>query len=54
MANVSFGASEAIYNSFLPEIAAPEQRDAVSSKGWAIGYLGGGAVTGAQPGAVYA
>jgi len=42
LANVSFGASEAIYNSFLPEIAAPEQRDTVSSKGWAIGYLGGG------------
>ena len=42
VANVSFGASEAIYNSFLPEIAPPEQRDAVSSKGWAIGYLGGG------------
>jgi len=42
VANVSFGASEAIYNSFLPEIAPPQQRDAVSSKGWAIGYLGGG------------
>jgi UMF1 family MFS transporter len=42
VANVGFGASEAIYNSFLPEIAPPEQRDAVSSKGWAIGYLGGG------------
>lgn len=42
VANVSFGAAEAIYNSFLPEIAAPDERDAVSSKGWAIGYLGGG------------
>ena len=42
IANVSFGASVVIYNSFLPEIAAPEERDAVSSKGWAIGYLGGG------------
>jgi len=42
VANVSFGAAEAIYNSFLPEIAPPGQRDAVSSKGWAIGYLGGG------------
>jgi UMF1 family MFS transporter len=42
VANVSFGASVVIYNSFLPEIAAPEERDAVSSKGWAIGYLGGG------------
>ena len=42
VANVCFGASVVIYNSFLPEIAPPEQRDAVSSKGWGIGYLGGG------------
>lgn len=42
IANVSFGASVVIYNSFLPEIAPPEERDAVSSRGWAIGYLGGG------------
>lgn len=43
-ANVSFGAAEAIYNSFLPEIAKREDRDAVSSKGFGIGYLGGGAL----------
>ena len=42
VANVSFGASVVVYNSFLPEIAPPEQRDAVSSKGWGIGYIGGG------------
>jgi UMF1 family MFS transporter len=42
LANVSFGASVVIYNSFLPEIAPPEERDAVSSRGWGIGYLGGG------------
>ena len=42
IANVAFGASEAIYNSFLPEIAPPEERDAVSSKGFAVGYIGGG------------
>lgn len=42
VANTAFGASVVVYNSFLPEIAAPEDRDAVSSKGWAIGYLGGG------------
>ena len=41
-ANVSFGASIVIYNAFLPEIAGPDERDAVSSKGWALGYLGGG------------
>ena len=42
LANTAFGASIVIYNSFLPEIAAPEDRDAVSSKGWGIGYIGGG------------
>ena len=42
VANVSFGASVVVYNSFLPEIAPPEQRDAVSSRGWGIGYIGGG------------
>ncbi|HLH39027.1 MAG TPA: MFS transporter [Bryobacteraceae bacterium] len=42
VANVAFGASVVIYNSFLPEIAPPEDRDAVSSKGFGIGYIGGG------------
>ena len=42
LGNVSFGASVVVYNSFLPQIAPPEQRDAVSSKGWGIGYIGGG------------
>jgi len=42
--NVAFGASVVVYNSFLPEIAEPEERESVSSKGWGIGYLGGGLV----------
>ncbi len=42
IANLSFGASVVIYNSFLPEIATAEERDDVSSKGWGFGYLGGG------------
>jgi UMF1 family MFS transporter len=42
VSNISFGASIVVYNSFLPEIAPPEQRDAVSSRGWALGYAGGG------------
>jgi UMF1 family MFS transporter len=41
-ANLSFGASIVFYNAFLPEISAPDERDAVSSRGWALGYLGGG------------
>jgi UMF1 family MFS transporter len=42
VANVSFGASVVFYNAFLPDIATPDRRDAVSSYGWALGYLGGG------------
>jgi len=42
IANVAFGAAEVIYNSFLPEIAPPADRDTVSSKGYAYGYIGGG------------
>ncbi len=42
IANLSFGAAIVLYNAFLPEIAPPDKRDAVSSKGFAFGYLGGG------------
>ena len=42
LANIAFGASIVVYNSYLPQIAGPDQRDGVSSVGWAIGYLGGG------------
>ncbi|MCB0041931.1 MAG: MFS transporter [Caldilinea sp.] len=42
IANLSFGASIVCYNAFLPEIATPNERDRVSSYGWAMGYLGGG------------
>lgn len=42
IANLSFGASIVVYNAFLPEVAEPDERDRVSSRGWAAGYLGGG------------
>jgi UMF1 family MFS transporter len=42
VANLFFGSSIVVYNSFLPEISSPEERDRVSSRGWALGYLGGG------------
>lgn len=40
--NLAFGASIVFYNSYLPNIASEDQRDRVSSFGWAMGYLGGG------------
>ena len=42
LANLAFGASIVLYNAFLPEITTEEQRDRVSSRGYALGYLGGG------------
>jgi MFS transporter, UMF1 family len=42
VANLSFGAAIVFYNAFLVEIASPDKRDAVSSRGFALGYLGGG------------
>jgi UMF1 family MFS transporter len=42
VANLAFGASIVFYNAFLPQIASSDQRDRVSSFGWAMGYLGGG------------
>jgi len=42
VANLSFGASVVFYNAFLIDIALPEERDRVSSMGWAMGYIGGG------------
>jgi len=42
IANIAFGASIVVYNSFLPQLAGPDDRDRVSSRGWALGYLGGG------------
>jgi UMF1 family MFS transporter len=40
--NIGYGASIVVYYSFLPDIATPDERDAVSARGWAFGYLGGG------------
>ncbi|EWM63693.1 MULTISPECIES: MFS transporter [Micromonospora] len=42
VANISFGAAVVVYNSFLPQLGGPDERDGISSRGWAIGYLGGG------------
>ncbi|MGN9806794.1 MFS transporter [Micromonospora sp. L32] len=42
IANIAFGAAVVVYNSFLPQLGGPDERDGISSRGWAIGYLGGG------------
>jgi UMF1 family MFS transporter len=40
IACIGFWSSLVFYNSYLPEIAAPEDRDKVSAKGFAMGYIG--------------
>jgi UMF1 family MFS transporter len=42
VANISFGAALVVANSYIPDLASPDKRDAVSSRGWASGYAGGG------------
>ncbi len=44
VANASVAVSMVVYNSYLPQIAPPEERDAVSSRGWAFGYAAGSLV----------
>ena len=41
-ANLCLGSSLVVYDSLLCRIATPDERDRVSSRGWAWGYLGGG------------
>jgi UMF1 family MFS transporter len=40
IASVGFWASLVFYNAFLPEIAPPEKQDALSAKGFSLGYIG--------------
>jgi UMF1 family MFS transporter len=44
VANAAQSVAAMLYNSYLPQIAAPEERDAVSSRGWAFGYAAGSLV----------
>jgi len=37
---VGFWGSLVFYNSYLPDVAYPEQQDAVSAKGYSLGYIG--------------
>ncbi len=40
LALIGFWASLVFYNSYLPDIAYPEQQDAISAKGYSLGYIG--------------
>jgi UMF1 family MFS transporter len=40
LACVGYWSSIVFYNSYLPEIAAPEDRDKISARGYSMGYIG--------------
>lgn len=42
IASICLGSSMVVYDAILNQIAAEADRDRVSSRGWALGYLGGG------------
>ena len=42
VANLFYASSIVVYDAILVEVAEPDERDRVSSQGWAFGYLGGG------------
>lgn len=40
LAAIGYAGSIVFYNAFLPEVAAPEDQDRVSAKGFSLGYIG--------------
>ncbi len=42
VANICLGSSLVVYDAIMVEISSPDERDRLSSRGWALGYLGGG------------
>ncbi|CAM5363821.1 MFS transporter [Streptomyces avidinii] len=41
VANAALAVSMVLYNAYLPQISTPDERDTVSSRGWAFGYTSG-------------
>lgn len=41
-ANIFYACASVVYDSYLPHLAGPADRDRVSSLGWALGYISGG------------
>jgi UMF1 family MFS transporter len=42
IARIGFGSANVFYDALLPHVAREEDRDQVSARGYALGYLGGG------------
>jgi UMF1 family MFS transporter len=48
VANINLMCSLVVYDALLCQVATPDERDRVSSRGWALGYLGGFLLLGAN------
>jgi UMF1 family MFS transporter len=46
VANLFYASSIVVYDAILIDVAEPNDRDRISSQGWAFGYLGGGTLLG--------
>lgn len=46
IANIGFAGGNVYYNAFLPEISTDQNIGRISGLGWALGYIGGGALLG--------
>ena len=44
VANIGFAGGNVFYNAFLPEISTDQNIGRISGLGWALGYIGGGAL----------
>ena len=47
-AYLTYTCAKVVFNSFLPSLASADERDRISSIGWAAGYIGGGIVLAAS------
>jgi len=47
-ANIGFSEGNVFYNAFLPEISNEKNVGRISGLGWALGYVGGGALLAAN------
>ncbi|MCA9905473.1 MAG: MFS transporter, partial [Anaerolineae bacterium] len=54
VARVAVVAAVTFYDSLLPHVAREEDRDSVSTRGYALGYLGGGILLAINAGMIYA
>lgn len=54
VARIGFNGAYTFYDALLPHVAKPEDQDSVSTRGYAMGYLGGGILLAINAGMIFA